>query len=554
MTGTLDLGTQNINVDTNKGFVNSGSWTRNQTPYGYIDFGPANSGHAHIYTDRGSFYFNKELLVNGGTVWHSGNDGSGSGLDADLLDGQHASAFEPANGTILKRGDDITSQDWNTYVDNTEASWRTVTNHTGANRPSSAYTYGTALSFAEAGQARFQLYAPETSSSGGTTAGLWYRTGWNTNYRPWVRIWDSGNDGSGSGLDADLLDGQQGSYYYSSGNPPPLTADPTLTLTGDVTGSATFTNLGNATLTATVLDDSHTHSQVFIPDTRGAQRAPSYYPDKNVSFDFQQNTDTLAGGDSWNVLQTVAPWSVYDSTHRQQQLAWTGTGGLKFRYATSESAWAGWQTLWTSGNGGSGSGLDADTVDGVQAASMVQTTGTQTITDQKFFRSDRNTTSNSPPLQAYSSGAGGAIMSFHRSGYYAINMGLDSDNWFRIGGWSAANNRLQMDMSGNLTMAGNITAYSDIRLKENIKVIPDALSKVQQLRGVTFTRNDTEDLEKLHTGVIAQEVEAVLPEAVSEDNDGIKNVAYGNMVGLLIESIKELKTEVDNLKTQLENK
>ena len=49
-------------------------------------------------------------------------------------------------------------------------------------------------------------------------------------------------DGTGSGLDADLLDGQQGSYYYSSGNPPPLTADPTLTLAGDATGSATFTN------------------------------------------------------------------------------------------------------------------------------------------------------------------------------------------------------------------------------------------------------------------------------------------------------------------------
>ena len=210
--------------------------------------------------------------------------------------------------------------------------------------------------------------------------------------------------------------------------------------------------------------------------------------------------------------------------------------------------------MWDNLNDGSGSGLDADTVDGVQASSMIQQTGTQSITGQKYFQSDRNTTSNSPPLQAFSSGGGGAIMSFHRGGYYAINFGLDSDNVIRMGGWSAAANRFQMDMAGNLTMAGNITAYSDIRLKENIKVIPDALSKVQRLRGVTFTRNDTEDLEKLHTGVIAQEVEAVLPEAVSEDNDGIKNVAYGNMVGLLIESIKELKAEVDDLKTQLENK
>jgi len=111
-----------------------------------------------------------------------------------------------------------------------------------------------------------------------------------------------------------------------------------------------------------------------------------------------------------------------------------------------------------------------------------------------------------------------------------------------------------MDTSGNLTMAGNVTAYSDIRLKENINVIPDALDKVQQIRGVTFTRNDVDDLEQLHTGVIAQEVETVLPMAVSEDNSGVKNVAYGNMVGLLIEAIKELKAEVDDLKTQIAEK
>jgi len=60
---------------------------RMQTDSGYIDFGPQNTSYAHIYTDRPSFYFNKELLVNGNKVWHAGNDGSGSGLDADLLDG-----------------------------------------------------------------------------------------------------------------------------------------------------------------------------------------------------------------------------------------------------------------------------------------------------------------------------------------------------------------------------------------------------------------------------------------------------------------------------------
>jgi len=75
------------------GSVNSWGGLRHSTGSGYIEFGPGNTYHAHIYTDRPNFYFNRQLLVNGSTVWHSSNDGSGSGLDADTLDGQHASAF-----------------------------------------------------------------------------------------------------------------------------------------------------------------------------------------------------------------------------------------------------------------------------------------------------------------------------------------------------------------------------------------------------------------------------------------------------------------------------
>ena len=101
-------------------------------------------------------------------------------------------------------------------------------------------------------------------------------------------------------------------------------------------------------------------------------------------------------------------------------------------------------------------------------------------------------------------------------------------------------------------LAGNITAYSDIKLKENIKLISDAVEKVKQLRGVTFTRNDHEDKERRHAGVIAQEVEKVLPEVVTEDNEGIKNVAYGNMVGLLIEAIKEQQTRIVALEQLVE--
>jgi len=93
----------------------------------------------------------------------------------------------------------------------------------------------------------------------------------------------------------------------------------------------------------------------------------------------------------------------------------------------------------------------------------------------------------------------------------------------------------------------NFTATSDRRLKSNIKTIDNALNKVMDLRGVTFDRDGINSL-----GVIAQEVQQVLPEVVVEANDDMKtlSVAYGNIVGVLIEAIKELKQEIDELKVK----
>lgn len=175
--------------------------------------------------------------------------------------------------------------------------------------------------------------------------------------------------------------------------------------------------------------------------------------------------------------------------------------------------------------------------------------GAYVWTGAQQFRSNGNTAAiSSPPLQAYSDNNSGAIMAFHRAGQYAVNMGLDSDNVFRIGGWSATANRLQLDMSGNLTVAGDVTAFSDIRKKKDIEVIDNALARVEEIRGVNFTR--IEDGVR-GTGVIAQEVQAVLPEAVKVDADGTLSVAYGNMVGLLIEAVKDLSAEVKALKAEL---
>ena len=95
-----------------------------------------------------------------------------------------------------------------------------------------------------------------------------------------------------------------------------------------------------------------------------------------------------------------------------------------------------------------------------------------------------------------------------------------------------------------LTAVGDITAFSDARLKSDLAQITDALAKVSRLTGYTYTRKDTGARQ---TGVIAQDVREVLPEAVIETGDYLA-LAYGNMVGLLIEAIKELKAELEELK------
>ena len=181
--------------------------------------------------------------------------------------------------------------------------------------------------------------------------------------------------------------------------------------------------------------------------------------------------------------------------------------------------------------------------------------GAQVVTGIKYFTTNNGGycgALSDAVLEAYSSSNNSAYMSFHKGGHYAVNMGLDADNVMRIGGWSAASNRWQLDMSGNMTVAGDVTAYSDLRVKENIETIEKALDKVLSLRGVTYNRTDSEDKsEKI--GVIAQEVQNILPQVVHEQADGMLGVSYGNITAVLIEAIKEQQAQIEELK-QLVNK
>jgi hypothetical protein len=115
-------------------------------------------------------------------------------------------------------------------------------------------------------------------------------------------------------------------------------------------------------------------------------------------------------------------------------------------------------------------------------------------------------------------------------------------------------------VTGEIRATNDITAFysSDISLKTNIKNIDNAMDKIQKINGVYFDWTDSHLIEhggeddyfnrKHDVGVIAQEIEAVLPEVVATREDGIKAVKYDRIVALLIEGIKELKEEIEDLK------
>ena len=157
-------------------------------------------------------------------------------------------------------------------------------------------------------------------------------------------------------------------------------------------------------------------------------------------------------------------------------------------------------------------------------------------------------------------GDGGvAAMAFHCSGHYAMHMHLRHDSYFGIGGWSASTWRWYVRMNtGDMTAAGNVTAYSDIRLKEEIEPLQGSLDKLLGLNGVSFRWKDLPDVVghpgQKDFGIIAQEVEQVFPEVIHEsphespEGDAYKTVAYDKLVPVLIEAIKELKAEIENLK------
>lgn len=134
-------------------------------------------------------------------------------------------------------------------------------------------------------------------------------------------------------------------------------------------------------------------------------------------------------------------------------------------------------------------------------------------------------------LSVIATDGGRAVINWNRRGFTNASIYHDGDG---------------LKCDGNFMAEGNITAFSDARIKGDLLEIEDSVSKVQSLTGYTYTRTDLNDGLR-YVGLIAQDVQEVVPEAVRENTDGTLSVDYMGLVGLLVQSIKELDKRIKDL-------
>lgn len=541
-----------------------------------------------------------------GNVWGAGNDGSGSGLDADTLDGNHASAFALYDhfrslGTTAFTGGSnpyitnaqyISEMESDGAFDSYTSAFKTSWSYAGNYNISDAGTYGPTETAGMAhlcwtdnssdsarGNITVLAIAPNTGASAGRT---FIYNDQGSSYSPgWREIWTSRRMGSGTGLDADLLDGQQGSHYLNYNN---LSNKPTIP-----TNNNQLTNGAGYITASGTANQSHMVSGSAFGTTNSPSSVLEYQQASG-----QTDTKLAPSGDWHNTIRLGHgnPYSYYSNTIA---LRMTGSGlGDLYTQTISNNNAQGWNKHWHANNDGSGSGLDADLLDGLHAKSASGATGASqvlrshsnnyfyhqswidvgssglfsTSTNGAHFKPNATTSygtwASSGSKGGYDGlvfdGGGDAAIMFDGSGNGGMyrQAGGGWYNYFHVGNNcmgindSTTSSSYGAYLTGAFYATGNITAYSDKRVKENIVQIDDALEKVNKLEGVYYNRIDDESKTK-EIGFIAQDVNEVVPELVTyaEDVDQY-GVKYQNTTALLVEAVKELTQQVNDLKKELE--
>ena len=400
-------------------------------------------------------------------------------------------------------------------------------------------------------------------------------------------------DGSGSGLDADLLDGIQGSQFIRSD-------------TSDVATGPLYVDGGTKGLI--VVGSSAKNADDYDAERPTLQLRDGMYP--HLTLDSRLNnagavsTNTTHGpvfsfvsalGSTgfrrWGMATAAKDagalsfgyWDNNNNPHYSSggNAGYTSTGSKMWLATSGVLSTTAQGTLWGSSNDGSGSGLDADTVDGIQGASILQKsggtmTGSLNVNQGAIHFQEANSNQGDHSYAIFQEG--GAWSHPYPDLRIAYHTGIKIGAHKNYNGTRFYNNSDMVTLllsvgNGNndVSATGNITAYaSDERLKHKFKPIDNALDKLSKINGVTYEWNP-EACEKagfcaysskVESGLKAQEIQKVLPEVVSlapfDTTDGVDKksksgedyltIDYARITPLLIEAIKEQQTQIDELK------
>ena len=619
-----------------------------------LDFGTAGTVRMTIPAGSGVV-----TTTGQGTLWGSGNDGSGTGLDADTLDGYHRtqvgtfqSGSDFADGTLVTTSIVSSNTNGDSFV--IEISGKAY----GSSRPhkviAEGYIYNNTIintNGSNLGGTNFTYL--KVMNLNGNLCFWWPRHGYWNSYDVYVRTantssgganhnkvtaianstdpssatkkiqinlgmtWTSHTDGSGSGLDADTVDGLE--VHTGTNN----AANKIVRTDGNGYANFGWINTVSGNLGTSIPDRIYSSNDGYIRylDLASFRSVMNVTAKASYQGREQSTSDTnyWIGSLGWGTIDfnTIAHYgsgSIDTWSNPGNQPSGTShwVGSQHLHYANGSNSWYGqqivvgagdpslmyvrgawggtptsWRKMWNAGNDGSGSTLDADFLDGYDTS---QTGGANRVlvTGSNQYL-NLNSWINVAGSGLYSSSVNGAHfypnagsdygtwrMSGSRNGWNGIafndtsgnanctlmaettTMGLynDADNEWMVeasrngavslyynGAAKISTGSGGVNVTGTVSASADVIAYSDERLKSNIKTLDG--SKVYEMRGVSFTKDD-----KKGSGVIAQELEKIAPELVNNDSE-FKAVAYGNITGYLIEAIKDLKQEVEELKKQI---
>ena len=339
----------------------------------------------------------------------------------------------------------------------------------------------------------------------------------------------------------------------------------------DMTANTTYTAGTGMTLSGTTFNCSITDTNTTYTAGTNMSLSGTEFSSTDTNTTYTAGTNMTLSGTEFSSTDTVY---THPASAGNKHVPTGGSSGEFLKYSSNGTAvWAtpsyttNTNTTYTAGTGMTLSGTTfncdiTDTNTTYTAGSNMSLSGTEfSSTDTNTTYSAGGGTSSTDLAGIYLSGTTfelgsdyrdkGTLIWGNNTGDY-IDFGVTADTMkFFI----ATNERMRLT-TGTTHFDGDVTAYSttissDINLKDNIEIIPSALDKLSQVKGVTFNwKKDG----KASAGVIAQDIEKILPSAVTEheqlnSDEVYKHVDYNQVIGLLVESIKELKSELDDLKS-----